>query len=113
MVRFAVALAAVFALAAAAAHAQSKDQKSLEWKDAAETPLRDLNVMPQRIPSVLLDAEADAYRAPSPWGCRTIESEVRRLEDALGEDFDAPPPPPPTRNEKRTGTANMVLKGAA
>ena len=113
MARRLAASAVIAALVASAAHAQNQDQKELEWKDAAKTPLRDLNVMPQKIPPVLIDAEADAYRPPNPWGCRTIAAEITRLEDALGEDFDAPPPPPPTKEEKRTGTANMVLKGAA
>lgn len=107
------AFAAAIALVGSAAHAQNQDQKELEWKDAAKTPLRDLNVMPQKIPPVLLDAEADAYRAPRQATCRGIAYEIEGLEEVLGEDFDVPPPPPPTKEEKRTGTANMVLKGAA
>jgi hypothetical protein len=101
-------------LAASPALAQSHDdQQSLEWEDAAKTPLRDLNVMPERIPQVLRDAQADAYRRPRQLSCRAIAGEIQGLEEVLGDDFDAPPPPPPTRDEKRTGTANMVLKGAA
>jgi hypothetical protein len=113
MLRPALSIVAIVLLAAPAALAQSEDQKSLEWEDAAKTPLRDINVMPQHIPSVLRDAVSNAYRPPRPFNCRTIAGEVDRLDEVLGEDFDAPPPPPPTKDEKRTGTANMVLKGAA
>lgn len=105
---------ALLLLAAAPALAQTRDdQKSLEWEDAAKTPLRDLNVMPEKIPPVLRDAQADAYRPPRQLSCRGIANEIQGLEDVLGDDFDAPPPPPPSKDEKRTGTANVVLKGAA
>lgn len=100
-------------LAAPVAHAQSQDQRSLEWEDAAKTPFRDLNVLPQKIPSILRNAADDAYRAPRAYNCRAIAGEITSLEEVLGDDFDAPPPPPPNKEEKRTGTANMVLKGAA
>ena len=109
-----IIVSAMLLLAAAPALAQNRDdQKDLQWEDAAKTPLRDLNVMPDKIPQVLRDAHEDAYRPPRQLSCRGIANEIQDLEDVLGDDFDAPPPPPPTKEEKRTGTANMVLKGAA
>jgi hypothetical protein len=105
---------AALALLASSALARSPDQKTVEWQDAAKTPLRDINVVRQKIPSVLLDAEADAYRPPRQGSCRGIGSEIRGLNDALGEDFDAPRDlTPSTRREKATSTTNIVLKGAA
>ena len=109
----AISIVALVLLAASAARAESQDQKGLEWQDAAKTPFRDLNVLPDKIPPVLRDAVADAYRPPRQYSCRTLAGEIEGLEAVLGEDFDAPPPPPPTRDEKRMGTANVVLKGAA
>jgi hypothetical protein len=114
MLRRLVTVSALFLLAAPPVLAQTRqDQKDIEWEDAAKTPLRDLNVMPEKIPQVLRDAQADAYRPPRQMSCRAIAGEIQGLEDVLGDDFDAPPPPPPTKEEKRTGTANVVLKGAA
>lgn len=114
MSRRLITVSALLLLAASPVLAQTRDdQKEIEWEDAAKTPLRDLNVMPDKIPQVLRDAEADAYRPPRQMSCRAIAGEIQGLEDVLGDDFDAPPPPPPTKEEKRTGTANIVLKGAA
>ena len=114
MLRPLVTATALVLIAAPPALAQSReDQDKLQWEEAAKTPLRDLNVMPKKIPLILRDAVEDAYRPPRQMNCRSIANEVVALEEVLGEDFDAPPPPPPTKEEKRTGTANVVLKGAA
>jgi hypothetical protein len=107
-------IALLFAASPAFALAQNADQKSVEWEDAAKTPFRDVNVIRQKIPAVLRQAEDNAYRAPRPATCQAIAGEVRGLTAVLGEDFDVPPDPtPPTKEEKRTGTTNKVLKGAA
>jgi hypothetical protein len=114
MLRRLLTVSALVLITAPPALAQTREeQERLEWEEAAKTPLRDLNVMPKKIPEVLRDAVSDAYCPPRQMNCRAIGLEVQGLEEVLGEDFDAPPPPPPTKEEKRTGAANVVLKGAA
>lgn len=109
------ALALIAALAlAGGAHAQtSEDSSKVDVKGAAKAPLEDLNVVQTDIPKVLIEAEADVYGRPAAKGCTAIRTQVAALDEVLGDDFDAPPPPPQTTEEKRTGTANVVLKGAA
>jgi hypothetical protein len=60
-------------------------------KGAAESPLRDVNVLRTKIPDVLLFAMADPYsRPPRGWRCPDLVTMVRPLDDALGDDLDAP-----------------------
>ena len=65
------------------------DRESL--KGAAESPLRDVNVLRTKIPDVLLFAMADPYsRPPRGWKCPDLITMVQPLDDALGDDLDAP-----------------------
>jgi hypothetical protein len=60
-------------------------------KGAAESPLRDVNMLRTKIPEVLLYAEADPYSRPPPgWKCADLILMVRPLDDALGDDLDGP-----------------------
>src|SRR5205085_10464799 len=60
-------------------------------KRAAEAPLRDVNVMRTKIPEALLFAIADPYsRPPKAWQCADLVAMVAPLDDALGDDLDAP-----------------------
>lgn len=106
-------LIAALALAGGAQAQTSEDSSKVDVKGAAKAPLEDLNMVQTDIPKVLIDAEADVYARPTAKGCAAIRTQVAALDEALGEDFDAPSPPPPTKDEKRTDTANVVLKGAA
>ncbi len=57
---------------------------------AAITPLSDLNVVQQKIPEVLLFArDVGAYTVPEKLDCPSVQSEINRLDIALGADFDA------------------------
>ena len=58
---------------------------------AATAPLDDLNLRREVIPIVLLQAEANPYDRRNLNQCSTIAAEVRRLDEALGPDADAPP----------------------
>jgi hypothetical protein len=114
MSRLAISLISILVLGASPALAHRPDQEELQWQDAAKTPLRDINVMPDRIPLILRQAEDGAYRWPNPANCQAIAGEVRELDAVLGDDFDVPPDTTPlTRDEKRMSAANVVLKGAA
>lgn len=69
--------------------------------DAALSPLTDLNVRREQIPTVLLQAQANPYDRRNLNQCTTIGAEVARLDEALGPDRDEPPVPDnPTLNER-------------
>src|SRR5882724_3745814 len=60
-------------------------------KGAAQSPLRDVNVLRTKIPDALLFAMADPYsRPPRNWKCPDLIALVQPLDDALGDDLDAP-----------------------
>lgn len=60
--------------------------------DAATAPLDILNLRPEVIPTVLLQAQANPYDMRNMSRCSTIGAEVVRLDAALGPDMDEPPP---------------------
>jgi hypothetical protein len=60
-------------------------------KGAAESPLRDLNVLRTKIPQVLLQAMADPYDRPGSGRCPDLVSRLKPLDEALGEDLDVIP----------------------
>lgn len=65
------------------------------------TPLVDLNVRRELIPTVLLQAQANPYDRRNLNQCSTIAAEVARLDEALGPDRDEPAAPDnPTLNER-------------
>jgi hypothetical protein len=69
--------------------------------DAVTSPLVDLNVRRDQIPTVLLQAQANPYDRRNLGQCTTIGAEVARLDEALGPDRDEPPAPDaPTLNER-------------
>ena len=58
-------------------------------QSAAETPLRNANLVKQEIPPVLTAAMADPYAHPRLVSCKVISGDVAALTTALGPDFDA------------------------
>ena len=61
--------------------------------DAVTSPLVDLNVRRDQIPTVLLQAQANPYDRRNLNQCSTVAAEVARLDTALGPDRDEPPAP--------------------
>jgi hypothetical protein len=57
--------------------------------EAAETPLRNANLVRQDIPPVLTAAVADPYARPRPLNCKTLAAGIVALNGALGDDLDA------------------------
>ncbi len=57
---------------------------------AAITPLSDLNVVQEEIPSALQSAAQGPYAAPKEAGCAVILVEIQSLDEALGADLDDP-----------------------
>ena len=59
-------------------------------RDAATTPLSDLNVVRADIPAVLAAAQKAPYAAPADKGCPALGADVQALDAALGADLDTP-----------------------
>ena len=57
-------------------------------EDVARTPLDILNIDPEDIPPVLLEAVANPYASDTLSGCADIAVELTRLNRVLGPDFD-------------------------
>jgi hypothetical protein len=59
-------------------------------RDAATTPLSDLNVVRADIPPVLAAAQKAPYAAPADKSCAALTTDVQALDAALGADLDTP-----------------------
>ena len=81
-----------------------------DFKQAAASPLYDVNVLKTKIPVVLIAAEAQPYVAPNPDTCAGIASEVEILDDALGPDLDIPPD---DSNPSVLARSGQIAEGAA
>ncbi len=57
-------------------------------EQAATTPLNDLNLMRERIPQVLLRAQADPYGVPADPSCQSLKGDIVALDAALPADVD-------------------------
>lgn len=82
-------------------------------KGVAESPLRDLNVLRTKIPDVLLQAMADPYARPGAGRCVDLVERLRPLDDALGDDLDAPSQKEEGMMDKGKTTVLTVASGAA
>jgi hypothetical protein len=82
-------------------------------KGVAESPLRDLNVLRTKIPEVLLQAMADPYDRPGAGRCPDLLTRVTLLDDALGDDLDAPSQKQEGMMDKGRTTVLTVASGAA
>jgi hypothetical protein len=82
-------------------------------KGVAESPLRDLNVLRTKIPVVLLQAMADPYQRPDAGRCADLLTRLTPLDDALGDDLDAPTQKQEGMMDKGRTTALTVASGAA
>ncbi|WLT31447.1 hypothetical protein [Geothrix sp. PMB-07] len=69
---------------------------------AATAPFNDLNLVHDKIPPVLLEAQKAPYGAPKDATCAGLKAEIDQLDAALGPDLDAPGHP-----ERR----NLLEKG--
>jgi hypothetical protein len=73
---------------AAALAACASGEKNV--RDAATTPLSDLNVVRADIPAVLAAAQKAPYAAPADKSCGALATDVQALDAALGADLDTP-----------------------
>jgi hypothetical protein len=72
---------------------QPSAQGTASVGSAAETPLRNANLVRQNLPQVLKLAVAAPYSRPRPYTCGRLAVEIQDLNDALGDDLDAGPAP--------------------
>jgi hypothetical protein len=114
----AAALAALFAAASTLALAQTPEkapeprapdrgvmQKQDTFRDAALSPLEDLNLKQSTIPDVLNRAVANPYDMEGLGRCEAIAGEVGKLDAALGSDLDEAPPPDGRSRLQKAGSA--------
>lgn len=88
------ALLAITPVLAPEARAQADTPSKTEQieQDAsslAKAPLKDVGVIKDKIPPVLIQARTDTYALPSPLTCQTIFSAVDALDAVLAPDLDA------------------------
>ncbi len=57
---------------------------------AATTPLSDLNLVNAPIPETLVTAQQAPYALPASMDCAVIAADIRKLDEVLGPDLDAP-----------------------
>ncbi|MBV7266902.1 hypothetical protein KCG45_11985 [Erythrobacter sp. WH131] len=82
-----MASAAIWLLPASPLAAQVQ-QEEPDAEEVARTPLTDLNIDPEDIPEVLIEAEANPYLSDGLVSCNAIVSEIARLDSVLGPDYD-------------------------
>jgi hypothetical protein len=80
-------------------------QKQDTFRDAALSPLEDLNLKQSQIPDVLNRAVANPYDMEGMGRCEAIAGEVGRLDAALGPDLDEAPPPDSRSRMQKAGSA--------
>ncbi|MDM4765424.1 hypothetical protein [Pelomonas sp. SE-A7] len=68
--------------------------------NAATAPLSDLNLVRDKIPQVLQEAQAGPYKLPADVSCAGLLAALAPLDEALGPDIDAPPRPEQGTMEK-------------
>jgi len=88
----ALALVAVLVLAGPASAGNGEKRKSVTGsaRDAATSPLQDLNLAGDRVPTELLLLKQAPYSAEGLDSCEPIDRQIAALEDILGPDVDSP-----------------------
>ncbi len=81
--------------------------------DAAQAPLRDLNVVKQEIPPLLQAAQQAPYALPAERGCAELRTAVKAFDEVLGPDLDAPPEADPSLGERGQAEVGKALQRTA
>lgn len=77
------------ALLAGSPLAAQAQQSSPDVGDVAMTPLTDLGIAAKDVPDALLRALVDPYASGTLHTCNSLTAEILRLDEVLGEDYDA------------------------
>jgi hypothetical protein len=64
-----------------------------EGRSVIAQPFKDINLVHDEIPALLVKEVANPYVEPDPFGCEAIDQEIIALNDLLGPDFDEPHDP--------------------
>ena len=87
-----LAAASIFLLAPPALAQTTEPSKTRQIEQDATTvaksPLKDVGVVKDKIPQVLLDARAATYALPAPLTCKTLFDAVDALDAELAPDLD-------------------------
>ena len=86
----ALAVAAMPAPALAAGQDKPITDRDVDAVDVATTPMSDLNLRKDKIPQVLIDAQARPYDLRGLKKCKALVRSVGELDDILGGDLDLP-----------------------
>ena len=81
--------------------------------DVLKQPLKDLNVLKDVVPEVLLKAKAAPYAKPREETCYGVRVEIYELDYALGEDLDAATAPDDSKSKKIANETYNLARGAA
>jgi hypothetical protein len=104
-----LAIAILLGAAAAPAAAQTAvAPPNVTAGDVVATPLANLNLRKEDIPSILIAARDDTYGLAGLRTCRAIGAEVAQLDQVLGPDIDVSIDK--TRDEKRGNAVGHVAK---
>lgn len=91
----------------------SSDAKRDSFTGAISSPFRDVNLIRSKVPAVLAAAADDPYARPSPATCQALIDEISDLNDALGDDLDAPSVRKASLMERGRSTAFGAMAGLA
>jgi hypothetical protein len=84
-------------------------EKSLEDKQkidhAITSPLKDLNLLREKIPATLLVADKNPYALPEMTSCKQLDQEITALDQVLAPDIDMP-------KKQKTKEDNHLERGA-
>jgi DNA-binding PucR family transcriptional regulator len=75
-------------IAAACSTSRDTEKDREEINSALTSPLKDLNLIREKIPDVLLAAEKNPYAIPLESDCKNLESEIDALDKVLAPDID-------------------------
>ncbi|RZI43916.1 hypothetical protein EGT07_00330 [Herbaspirillum sp. HC18] len=94
---------------------ESADDKSAKAgkfvTDTVQSPLKDFNLVKEKIPVLLDEAKKDVYAMPMQATCPSLNAEVLQLDALLGPDLDATNSPTNSTGAERG--AKLVEKEAA
>ena len=89
-------------------------QRQNTLKEALATPLDDVNIRKVQIPDVLKASMNNPYDLKGLTNCPAVTAEVRRIDAALGPDFDTPlvEVDESTMQQAKSGAATVTRVGA-
>lgn len=88
MKNFVLVIVCVFCVACNSNRDTKKDTDQINH--AITSPLKDLNLLREKIPDVLLKASENPYALPETESCDSVTAEIQSLDKSLAPDIDQP-----------------------